>query len=104
MTAETPEPSQDHFITLLHEGVTFEHQSIYLSGHSYENCVFRRCTLVVKDFSAIGVVRNCQFEACVWYLNVMVHDAAAWRMFLEHLAPVISQVLPAGPADGTAPA
>ncbi len=87
------EPS-DAYLTVGHRDHVFERQSIYLSGHSYEACVFRQCTLIVKDLARLGLVRNCQFENCVWHLNVTIHDRNAWQTFLSEIAPAITYTLP----------
>jgi hypothetical protein len=60
-------------VLLKHENRVFEDQTVYATGNAYVGCVFRRCVLVAV--SAGGMVFDeCRFEACVWHLNVVVHD------------------------------
>jgi len=82
---------------LLHEGKVFEDQVVFLAGHSYKNCTFRRCTLSIK--SHFFLVDGCTFEGCVWDLDLVFSDPEVWAKFLRDMAPIITATLPARP-DG----
>lgn len=47
---------------LFHQERVFEDQVVYLSGNVYFDCVFRRCTLVVRD-RMVPPMSNCKVEA-----------------------------------------
>ena len=77
-----------------HEDLVFEDQSVYVSGCRYDRCTFRRCTLILKDLSAIGRLADCRFEQCAWYLNTIIADRDDWDAFLNQVAPAIDLTLP----------
>lgn len=91
-----PDQPQSAVLTVPHVGETFDSQSIYLSGHSFEKCTFRNCTLIVKEFTKLGSFKDCSFSDCVWHLNLTVHNYESWQMFLKQIGPAISQTLPRG--------
>ena len=71
----------------------FENQTVYLSGHSYMNCTFRRCVLVVNDCNW-GPLPNCVIEDCIWHLDLLIKDRAEWEFFLNNQGAIISESLP----------
>jgi hypothetical protein len=79
-------------IKLVHENKTFSEETVYLSGGAFMGCTFDRCTLVVHDFEF--VFSNCKAKACIWHLNLVVHDHRTWKEFLEGVAQKIHQSLP----------
>lgn len=70
-------------VLLTHRGIVFENQTVYLTGHSYVDCAFRQCTLVLRD-GPDAAFENCRFESCVWHVDLVVPNAEACAR-LEHL-------------------
>jgi hypothetical protein len=70
-------------VLLTHRDVTFENQTVYLTGHSYVDCRFVHCTLVLRD-GPEAAFENCRFESCVWHLDLVVPNFEACTR-LEHL-------------------
>lgn len=81
-------------IVLTHEDTVFEDQVVYLGGHAYFDCTFRRCTMVLCGFD--GVMTGCEIIACVWHLDFSVSDHTQWDSFMEKIAPAIGASLPRG--------
>ncbi len=50
-----------------HEDMSFEDQFIYLRGHAYINCKFRRCTLFFMGPPSL--LRGCVFKSCNWRIE-----------------------------------
>lgn len=50
-----------------HEGVTFQNQTVYISGQAFINCTFVGCTLVLRE--TIYHLQNCTFERCNWHVD-----------------------------------
>ena len=50
-----------------HENKTFSDAMIYLAGHAYINCRFERCTLFLRNTSAL--LDRCTFENCNWHFD-----------------------------------
>ena len=71
----------------------FENQTFYLSGHSYMNCTFKRCVLVIKDCNW-GPMPNCVIEDCIWHLDFLIQDRQEWEFFVENQGEIIAQSLP----------
>jgi len=84
-------------VFLVHENVVYEDQAVYLSGSSYFDCTFTRCTLIIKG--PIGPLTGCTFDSCVWHLDMMVHDHRTWDSFVETLVPYIGRSLPRAPGE-----
>jgi hypothetical protein len=50
-----------------HEGVTFQNQTIYVSGQAFVKCRFVNCTLVLRE--TIKYLEGCTFERCNWHVD-----------------------------------
>jgi hypothetical protein len=50
-----------------HEGVTFQNQTIYISGQAFVRCRFVACTLVLRE--TIKYLEGCSFERCNWHVD-----------------------------------
>ena len=83
---------------MFHKDTVFEDQVVYLSGHAYSKCTFRRCTLVVRDQPSVHL-DSCSFDGCNWHLDLLVHDSVSWQDLVNNLFPMIAKSLPkvAGP-------
>lgn len=75
----------------------YEDQSIYVTGRTYVNCTFRRCTLIVRELPFAGAFSGCEFDSCVWHFSIMVSDRRAWGRFLTDEGPSVTSSLPAVP-------
>jgi hypothetical protein len=53
-----------------HEGVTFQNQTIYISGQAFVRCNFVACTLVLRETTYH--LEQCTFERCNWHVNWML--------------------------------
>jgi hypothetical protein len=79
-------------VLLAHREVVFEDATVYVTGHAYLGCTFRRCTLVYNG--GAGNFERCRFEGCVWHVNMVVHDAGDWDEFMANTAAAITKSLP----------
>src|SRR5690349_22031290 len=52
------------------EGVTFQNQTIYLSGQAFIGCTFQQCTLVLRD--TVYHIDRCTFERCNWHIDKLL--------------------------------
>jgi hypothetical protein len=50
-----------------HEGVTFQNQTIYVSGQAFVRCRFINCTLILRE--TIKYLEGCAFERCNWHVD-----------------------------------
>jgi hypothetical protein len=50
-----------------HEGVTFQNQTIYVSGQAFVRCRFVNCTLILRE--TIKYLEACTFERCNWHVD-----------------------------------
>ena len=50
-----------------HEGVTFQNQTIYISGQAFVECTFVGCTLVLRE--TIYFLKDCTFDRCNWHVD-----------------------------------
>ena len=50
-----------------HEGVTFQNQTIYISGQAFVECTFVGCTLVLRE--TIYYLKDCTFDRCNWHVD-----------------------------------
>jgi len=50
-----------------HEGLTFQNQTIYISGQAYVRCRFVGCTLVLRE--TVKYLEACTFERCNWHVD-----------------------------------
>ncbi len=85
-------------ILLSHNEAIFEDQTVYLTGHAYIGCTFRRCTLVMRSAGDV-ILNSCHFEACVWHLDLLISDHHVWDEFGRTVAPLIHQALPRTASD-----
>lgn len=86
-------------VLLKHENTVFEDQTVYATGNAYVGCTFRRCVLVAVS-TADMVFDKCEFETCIWHLNVVIHDHKSCAA-IEKLLGFIRQSVPTakgGPA------
>jgi hypothetical protein len=79
---------------LLHEDLVIDDQVVYVTGHAYRKCKFNRCTFLLRDL--IGVFDHCDFNACVWHLDVLIHDPNQLPA-LEQVVGIVRSSLTAGP-------
>jgi hypothetical protein len=52
------------------EGVTFQNQTIYLSGQAFIGCTFQQCTLILRD--TVYHIDRCTFERCNWHIDKLL--------------------------------
>jgi len=45
-----------------HEGVTFQDQTVYISGQAFVRCTFRACTLVLRE--TVYYLGGCTCDRC----------------------------------------
>jgi len=83
-----------YFTTIPQADEVFDGKSIYLTGQSFKRCVFRSCTLIIKDITLLAPFQDCSFDNCVWHLNITVSDKDAWQSFLNNIAPAMTAILP----------
>jgi len=50
-----------------HEGVTFQNQTIYISGQAFIRCTFIACTLVLRE--TVYYLEACTFDRCNWHVD-----------------------------------
>ena len=77
---------------LPHNGVVFEDATVYVTGHSYTDCTFRRCTMIYMG--GVTVMNACKFDGCVWHLNVLVHDSDDWDEFVTFVMQMVTRTVP----------
>jgi len=53
-----------------HEGVTFQNQTVYISGQAFVGCTFVGCTLVLRE--ALYHMDRCTCERCNWHIDRVV--------------------------------
>lgn len=88
-------------LLLRHDNVVFQDQAVYTSGNAYVGCTFRRCTMVAVGLGN-AVFDHCNFEACTWHINVIVHDAQSCEA-LQQLLNVARRCVPTVPEAGLPP-
>lgn len=81
----------DQVRLLMHKDVVYEDDDVLLTGHAFVNCTFRRCTLTLRD--GASHMERCTFEACVWRLDMLVHDVSQMQ-HLRSLMAYIERSLP----------
>lgn len=64
-----------------HEGEVFEDQTVFLDGHSFSNCQFVNCRMVVA-FGCFAMLGKCSFRRGGWVLMQPVEGAVK---FLEYV-------------------
>jgi len=50
-----------------HEGVTFQNQTVYISGQAFVRCNFVACTLILRE--TVYYLEGCTFERCNWHVD-----------------------------------
>ncbi len=50
-----------------HEGLTFQNQTIYISGQAFIRCTFIACTLVLRE--TVYYLEGCTFDRCNWHVD-----------------------------------
>jgi hypothetical protein len=80
-------------ISLIHEQKVFHDCTIYLTGNSYYDCKFYRCTFVVRE-GGIPALVGWHIECCVWHIDLMISDHRVWESFLRTMGPLVQQSLP----------
>jgi hypothetical protein len=50
-----------------HDGVTFQNQTVYISGQAFVGCTFIGCTLILRE--AVYHMDRCTFERCNWHID-----------------------------------
>jgi hypothetical protein len=50
-----------------HEGLTFQNQTIYISGQAFIRCTFMACTLVLRE--TVYYLEGCTFDRCNWHVD-----------------------------------
>jgi hypothetical protein len=50
-----------------HEGITFQNQTIYISGQAFIRCTFMACTLVLRE--TVYYLEGCTFDRCNWHVD-----------------------------------
>lgn len=88
-------------LLLRHDNVVFQDQTVYTTGNAYIGCIFRRCMMVAVGLGNAAFER-CNFEACAWHINVIVHDPQTCEG-LQQLVNVARQCVPSAPATGLPP-
>jgi hypothetical protein len=53
-----------------HEGVTFENQTVYVSGQAFVRCNFVACTLVLRE--TMYHMDACSFDRCNWHVDMLL--------------------------------
>jgi hypothetical protein len=73
----TPNPAAPALI--VHDGVSFNDAIVPLTGHSYRNCKFVRCTFFVKGppFELI----TPELLNCSWHVDMIVFDQNSYQWF-----------------------
>lgn len=89
-------------INLVHEEKVFSDCTVYLTGNSYYDCKFYRCTFVVRE-GGIPAMVGCHIECCVWHLDLLVSDHRTWDSFVRIMVPLVQQSLPQAFAQGPSP-
>jgi|SRR6516164_8454895 len=82
--------------TLLHhQKKVFEDQVVYAGGNAYTECVFMRCTIIVRDDS---VFHHCTFDGCIYHLDIIIHDHEKFDFITGFLNSIVKPSLPVAPA------
>ena len=81
------------------EGITFQNQTVYISGQAFVGCTFTGCTLVLRE--AVYHMDKCTFERCNWHIDrvVMWGNAESIRE-IKTLVTMIEQALEQAIAAG----
>lgn len=63
------------------DGQDFIEQSVILDFHEFNNCTFKKCTLIFHGYGPVGLV-GCEFSDCKWTFS---GPASATLNFMAHL-------------------
>jgi hypothetical protein len=83
-------------VLLRHSNLTFRDQTVYLTGHAYERCHFTRCTFVVQGTGNTALI-ECDFVACVWHLDIILHEKEQLDDFERNFLPMMQASIPTPP-------
>jgi hypothetical protein len=77
-------PTTGPLILVTHRDVVFEDRVVYLTGNTFDNCTFKRCTLIYIGFPMTVV--NCHIDnSCSFHIDTVLHDATQARDFIRLL-------------------
>lgn len=79
-------------IHVVHENKTFEDQTIYLDGHAYFDCTFKRCTFFTRNLT-FPVMSGCRAEDTAFHLDLLVHDHEQWSAFLSGMGKKMIELM-----------
>jgi hypothetical protein len=83
-----PEPS--NMLLTKHDGVTFQNQTVYISGQAFIRCRFVGCTLVLRE--TVYYLEACTFERCNWHVDwVMMWGSPESIREIKALVALIEQ-------------
>ena len=89
-----------------HEGRTFDHQTVYISGQAFVRCTFVGCTLVLRE--TVYHMDACHFDRCNWHVDcLLLWGSPNGVAGLKELVTLIEQGLEqvrAAESEGTAEA
>lgn len=68
-----------------HRDIVFEDDIVYMTGHAFYNCVFKRCTLVFKGFPGPMLV-GCSFGGCAIHIDCVLHEKTVGLGYLAMIA------------------
>jgi hypothetical protein len=75
-----------------HEGVTFEHETVYISGQAFLRCNFVGCTLVLRE--TVYHMDGCTFDRCNWHVDtLLLWGGATGVAALKDLVTLLEQGL-----------
>ena len=81
---------------MVHRDVIYEDDTVYMSGHAYFNCTFRRCTMVMTDM--VGEAQSCNFDGCVFHINMIINDVSKLETMFQMLE-FMREALPTLPVN-----
>jgi hypothetical protein len=74
-----------------HEGVTFQNQTVYISGQAFIRCNFLACTLVLRE--TVYYLEGCSFDRCNWHVDrVLMWGSPESVQEVKALVTLIEQV------------
>ena len=86
-----------------HEGVTFQNQTVYISGQAFIRCTFLACTLVLRE--TVYYLEGCTFDRCNWHVDrVLMWGSPESVQEVKALIAMIESVQAQQQTAGGAPA
>ena len=83
-----------------HEGVSFQNQTVYISGQAFVRCTFTGCTLVLRE--TVYYLEGCTFDRCNWHVDwVLMWGSPESVREIKALIGLIEQAQSQLPAEGT---